>query len=91
MKRHLGITLMRWGAKLFFTEDASVRRFKTCVNAETYVNGYAETGGHILADVKPMCDYNTQSIINVLTHGYLEIPPKSYSKKEFYYRENWIG
>jgi hypothetical protein len=59
------------------------------VNADTWVGAMSESGGHLLGDVQPMNEYDTQSVINVLKHGNLGARVDSLSKKIQCYKEEW--
>ena len=88
-KRSLGIKLLSIGAKLVFSSDDDRDKLKHTINADTWIGAMSESGGHLLADVQPMNEYDTQSVINVLKHSKLDAEVDSSSKKIQYYKEEW--
>lgn len=83
---------MKQGAKLFFVDDAAKELFKHLVNVETIIGSYADSGGYIHGMMTPLCEYDTQSVVNVLRNG-LPAQDKPFTatptvRKE-YYQETW--
>ncbi len=40
--------------------------FKDAINRNTTIGSHVDSGGHIRGEINPMCEYDTQSVINVL-------------------------
>lgn len=91
MRHRLGWWLIRAGAKLALRNDAERDQFKDRINAETWQGAQIETGGHILSEINPMCEYDTQSVIIVLRRGLDVGALDPMTKKLAYYREKWTG
>ncbi len=89
LKQRLGIKLLSFGAKLYFQSESDKRQFKTSINLETTVGCITSSGGHIRGYVQPMCDFDTQSVINVLVHRKLLNVSEETSEKIEYYSEKW--
>jgi len=86
----LGWLLIRWGAKLAFKSDDDMRNLKHHVNLNTWIGSQSDSGGHTLSKINPMCDYDTQSVINVLRIPQDDNSIKNtLSKKIEYYEEKW--
>jgi hypothetical protein len=94
LKFRLGITLLSWGSQLVFTNDDSKQLFKDAVNRNTLIGSHIETGNHLTGYVQPMCEYDTQSVINVLNQKLLinedaAFVGMSITEKHEYYKETW--
>lgn len=89
LRRKLGWLLMRVGAKLAFVNDMDSQLFKGAINVNTWVGAQSESGGHLLGSIQPMCDYDTQSVINVLKLPKSNEAQPAASEKDTYYSESW--
>jgi len=89
IKRKLGVFLLKVGAKLTFDSESQKQKLKDCINSHTQLYSHIESGGHIHGYVKPMCDYDTQSVVNVLTQGLMLEDQEAPTTKEYYYSEKW--
>ncbi len=87
----IGVKLLKLGSKLLFDSDSQKEKFKHAINHDSYIGGVAGSGGHILGEVKPMCEFDTVSVINVLNHEMMLGPEINVTKQEFYYKETWLG
>lgn len=71
-KEKLGIELMAIGADLYFTTDNDLghnnHKLKDAINRDTLLGSFADSCGYIHSNMEPMCQYDTQSVINVLRH-----------------------
>lgn len=86
---------MCWGANICLNTEDEKRRFKAKINNNTATGSICETGDHLRYHVKPMCDYDTQSVINVLKQELLvsgDIWEDNHetSKRVEYYKEEWV-
>ena len=89
-KHDIGVWMIKAGSKLVFSSDNARDNLKNAINYDSYIGGMAGTGGHIFADVKPMCEFDTQSVINVLKSGDFDSNRDSVSKPETYAKELWL-
>lgn len=85
---------MSWGAKLCFNSPEDKEKFKQEINRNTTIGSYADSGDHLRGTISPMCDYDTDSVINVLKQELLIEKQFAFndvdtSKKETYYNEVW--
>ena len=88
--RHLiGVKLLKLGSRLLFDSESQKEKFKHSINHDSYIGAMAGSGGHILGEVKPMCEFDTDSVINVLKHEMMLGAEINVTKQEFYYKENW--
>lgn len=85
---------MSLGARLCLNSDEDKESFKNAINRNTTVGSFIDSGDHLRDEIKPMCDYDTQSVINVLSQELLIKKDVAFSdtvttdKKE-YYKEVW--
>lgn len=86
-----GVELMKQGAKLFFTDDATKELFKHLANADTVLGSYADSGGYVHGNMTPICDYDMISIANVLRGDLLaaDSPVTPPTERVDDYRETW--
>lgn len=94
-KFNLGVKLMSLGAKLCLNSAEDKERFKDAINRNTTCGSHIDSGDHLRGVVSPMCDYDTQSVINTLKHELLIDDDIAFSgcktsKKETYYKESWL-
>lgn len=92
LKKKLGVRLMSWGAQLCLNSDEDKNNFKMAINGNTTIGSYADSGDHLRDHINPMCDYDTQSVVNVLKQELLlsgNNQVKHSSVKLEYYKENW--
>lgn len=90
----LGVKLMSWGAKLCLNSFEDKEKFKQAINRNTTIGSYADSGDHLRGIINPMCDYDTDSVINVLKQELLIEKQLAFngantSEKETYYKEVW--
>lgn len=90
----LGVKLMSWGAKLCLNSFEDKEKFKQAINRNTTIGSYADSGDHLRGIINPMCDYDTDSVINVLKQELLIEKQLAFngvntSEKETYYKESW--
>lgn len=90
----LGVKLMSWGAKLCLNSFEDKEKFKQAINRNTTIGSYADSGDHLRGVINPMCDYDTDSVINVLKQELLIEKQLAFngvntSEKETYYKESW--
>lgn len=90
----LGVKLMSWGAKLCLNSFEDKGKFKQAINRNTTIGSYADSGDHLRGIINPMCDYDTDSVINVLKQELLIEKQLAFndantSEKETYYKEVW--
>ena len=83
---------MSLGALLCLNSNEDKERFKNAINGNTTLGSHVESVDHLRAHIQPMCDYDTQSVINVLKQELIisdcnQI--KNSSKKLEYYKEEW--
>lgn len=86
---------MSWGANLCLNSEAEKERFKTKINNNTTTGSICGSGDALRHHVKPMCDYDTDSVINVLKQellvsGDIWKDDHKTSKKVEYYKEEWV-
>ena len=89
-----GVKLMGIGARLCLDSDINRDLFKDAINRNTAVGSYVDSGDHVKGMVSPMCEYDTQSVINVLSLELLFNDDVAFcgiktSKKAGYYKEDW--
>ena len=65
-KFKIGVKLLKWGSLLVFKDKQSKDLLKDAVNRNTLIGSIVESGNHIAGEVQPLCEYDTQSIVNVL-------------------------
>lgn len=90
----LGIKLLKWGSLLVFKDQYSKDLLKDAVNRNTLIGSIVESGNHIAGEVQPMCEYDTQSVVNVLNQellvrkdiAFVDMSP---TDKVAYYKEKW--
>ena len=85
---------MSWGAKLCLNSAEDKERFKDAINRNTTCGSHIESGDHLRSAINPMCEYDTQSVINTLKHELLinhdvAFSGEKTSKKIEYYKEEW--
>lgn len=87
---------MCWGAKLCLNTEEEKHRFKIKINNNTKTGSVCESGDHLRGHIQPMCDYDTQSVINVLKNEILinndaDVWGEGHesSKRIQYYHEEW--
>lgn len=91
LKYRLGVLLLSIGARLALSNENKKEKLKDAINLNTFLGGHAESGGHILHDIRPMCDYDTQSVVNVLINkSLLSEENDKVSVKKYYYSEHWV-
>jgi hypothetical protein len=95
LRFNLGVKLMSIGARLCFNSDDSRDLFKDAINRNTTVGSHVDSGDHIRGSLGPMCEYDTQSVINVLTLKLLSEDDVAFSgvktsEKVEYYKDKWI-
>jgi len=88
-RRKLGLWLLSQGARLAFVTDADKEELKDAINHDSIVWDAAGAGGHIRSELKPMNEYDTQSVVNVLKHGGSVMNSHPPTKKVSYYSEEW--
>lgn len=94
-KEKLGIELMAIGADLYFTTDNDLghnnHKLKDAINRDTLLGSFADSCGYIHSNMEPMCQYDTQSVINVLRRRHLTkySQHNSPTDMEAYYKEVW--
>lgn len=94
IKFKFGVKLMSWGSKLVFSSDENRDKFKDAINRNTLLGSFADSGGHLAGCIQPMCEYDTQSVINVLNQQLMFKTAVAFddivtTEKEEYYKENW--
>ena len=94
LKYRLGVKLMSWGAKLCLNSAEDKEKFKQAINRNTTIGSFADSGDHLRGQINPMCDYDTDSVVNVLKQELLiekQLAFNGYktSVKETYYKESW--
>lgn len=90
IRRCTGLWMLRVGANLSFKTKEEKEEFKNRINSDTWFGSFIYTGNHLCGSVQPMNEFDTQSVINVLsqkTPNYEMIT----SEKEEYYKENWLA
>tara|TARA_R110000851_G_scaffold54908_1_gene129242 strand:- start:44 stop:337 length:294 start_codon:yes stop_codon:yes gene_type:complete len=90
----LGVKLMSLGARLCLSSDFNRDLFKDAINRNTTVGSHVDSGDHIRGTVSPMCEYDTQSVINVLCMELMINDDVAFgkiktSKRIEYYKEEW--
>lgn len=85
---------MSYGAKLCLNSVEDKEKFKDAINRNTTLGSHIESGDHLRGVISPMCDYDTQSVINTLKHellvnGDVDFSGENTSKKIKYYKEEW--
>lgn len=90
----LGVKLMSFGASLCLNSAEDKEKFKQAINRNTTIGSFADSGDHLRGEINPMCDYDTDSVINVLKQELLIKEQLAFnntdtSVKEAYYREVW--
>lgn len=85
---------MSLGAKLCLNSTEDKEKFKQAINRNTTIGSYADSGDYLRGAINPMCDYDTDSVINVLKRELLVEKQLAFngvdtSKKETYYKEVW--
>lgn len=90
----LGIKLLKWGSLLVFKDQYYKDLLKDAVNRNTLIGSIVESGNHIAGYVQPMCEYDTQSVVNVLNQELLvkkdiAFVGMSPTDKVVYYKEKW--
>jgi len=93
-KYNLGVKLMSWGAKLCLNSDEDKEKLKQAINRNTTIGSYADSGDYLRGHINPMCDYDTDSVVNVLKQELLIEKQLAFngvdtSEKETYYKESW--
>lgn len=65
-------------------------RLKDQINRETWFGAQVDSGGHALAYIQPLTDYEVVSVLNAIT-GNLNMNPDAepYTKSENWYTEKW--
>lgn len=91
---NLGVKLMGLGAKMCLNSTEDKERFKQAINRNTTIGSLADSGDHLRGEISPMCDYDTDSVINVLKQELLIESQLAFngvdtSVKETYYKEVW--
>jgi len=66
LKYILGVKIMSWGAKLCLNSTEDKEKFKDQININTTIGSYADSGDYLRGSINPMCEYDTQSVINVI-------------------------
>lgn len=95
IKYLIGVKLLKLGSNLCFNSDSEKETLKDAINRNTTIGSYIESGDHIRGSVKPMCDYDTKSVINVLNNELLIKDDIAFcgektSEKVAWYDERWI-
>ena len=91
MKAEFGQWLIKLGANLIFKSNENRDLLKNNINHETWLYAMAGSGGHILGEIKPMNEFDTDSVISVLKSGdILNTKITTRSKKDTYYLEKWV-
>lgn len=83
---------MSWGAKLCLNSAEDKEKFKQAINRNTTIGSFVDSGDHLRGVISPMCDYDTQSVINVIGQGLLnlDLNVKSHvSERVEYYKDEW--
>lgn len=85
---------MSWGAKLCLNSDEDKEKFKDAINRNTTCGSHIDSGDHLRGAISPMCEYDTQSVINTLKHELLinndiAFSGEKTSKRIEYYKEEW--
>ena len=94
LRFNLGVKLMSIGARLCFNSDGNRDLFKDAINRNTTVGSHVDSGDHIRGSLSPMCEYDTQSVINVLTLKLLTEDDVAFSsvktsERVEYYKDKW--
>ena len=94
IKTAIGVKLMSLGAKLCLNSPDAKEKFKQSINRNTTLGSIADSGDHLRGEINPMCDYDTQSVINVLKLELLNENQSGFngvdtSAKETCYKEIW--
>ena len=94
LRFRIGVKLMGIGARLCLDSDVNRDLFKDAINRNTTASSYADSGDHIKGVVNPMCEYDTESVINVLSLELLVNDDFAFrgiktSKKVKHYKEDW--
>lgn len=90
LKSRLGAALIKLGANLYFKDDEQTQKLKRAINENTTIGSYAQSGDHIRGHVKPMCDYDTESVVYALRQGRFCENTSETSKRENWYSETWL-
>lgn len=88
----IGVKLMSWGAKMCLNSGEDKEKLKMTVNGNTLLGSHTDSGGHLHSHIQPMCDYDTQSVVNVLKQQLLlsdDNQVKDSSQRKEYYRDEW--
>ena len=94
IKIAIGVKLMGLGARMCLNSPENKEKFKHSINRNTTLGSIADSGDHLRGEINPMCDYDTQSVINVLKFELLTENQAGFngvdtSVKETYYKELW--
>lgn len=93
-KYNLGVKLMSWGAKLCLNSAEDKEKLKQAINRNTTIGSLADSGDYLRVFINPMCEYDTDSVVNVLKQELLIEKQLAFngvdtSEKETYYKESW--
>jgi|LGVF01.2.fsa_nt_gb hypothetical protein len=75
--------------KLYSSEKQKAQ-LKIDINNDTWLGAHCDSGGHLLAELKPITDYEIISILNALKGNKSVTDDAVSSKKETYYKEHWL-
>ena len=75
--KRMGLKMIKLGTHMAFDHkrgdarkdpkfQSDINRLKNGINCETRVGAYSENGGHSLADCKPICEFSSISVLNVM-------------------------
>lgn len=86
---------MSLGAKLCLDSGESRDLFKDAINRNTTAGSHIDSGDHLRSSIDPMCEYDTKSVINVLSQELLTKDDVAFSgvktsKRIEYFKEEWI-
>lgn len=86
---------MSWGAKMCLNSEKGKELFKDAINRNTACGSHFDSGDYLRGEINPMCDYDTQSVVNVLKNELLINPDAAFSgiktsEKKTYYRDSWL-
>ena len=73
-----------------YKSDKDREALKVAINNDTYLGAHIDTGGHLLAELKPITEYEIISILNALKGVKNMNDGVVSSEKETYYKEKWL-
>lgn len=94
MNRSDAMAQMQEAANALFgpkSSDSDIEKLKQKINYQTWIGSMAGSGGHIHGGMKPMTEFDTISVINVLRSfsSFADDTETMKTEKTSYHSEEW--